>query len=836
MRTGVTGLGPLARHRALERIWRNPGGLGRLQVVNHSVVGRRFLITGMLFFFFGGVLAMLMRAQLATPESAFLSHAAYNQVFTMHGTVMMFLFAIPVIEGLSLYLLPKLLGARDLAFPRLSAFGYFCYLFGGGMLVVSLLMGAAPASGWFMYTPLSSRVYSPGMQADVWLLGITFVEISAVAVGVELCVTVLKLRTAGMSLARMPLFAWYMLVTGAMIVVGFPPLILGSMLLELERAFGWPFFDPGRGGDPLLWQHLFWLFGHPEVYIIFLPGAAIVSTILPVMARRPMVGYTAVVASVIATGFISFGLWVHHMFAVGIPQMAQAFFSAASMVVAVPTAVQFFAWLATLWMGRPVLRLPMLYLAGFLVVFVFGGLTGVMVALVPFDLQAHDTHFVVAHMHYVLVGGFVFPLLAAAYYWLPQMTGHRPSDRLGQWAFWLIFIGFNLTFFVMHFTGLAGMTRRVYTYPAELGLEGFNLLSSFGGFVMAMGFAAFAIDLLLHYRYGEPTRRNPWGAGTLEWAMLSPPPLYNFASLPRVESREPLWHRPELPGSMAGGRHWLGLPRNGWQETLGVDPMSGEPHSIVVLPGPSWWPIACALALAAFFVAFLFSAYVWAAAGALAALAVALRWGWDNGLRDDAPNFPAGDGVVLPRHDHAVAPPGWWGLAFALVADAALLASLLFGYFFLWTVAPAWPPERFLDAPSWLAIAVAGALLTGVLASRRARLGAGSGHATSGWLWLALVAAVIASAGFFATPVAGGVSPSSHGYAASVAALSGYAAVHAAMAALWCGFVLLRWRFRFVSALRSLDLQLLTLWWGYTGTTGLVILASLYLAPGAFAQ
>src|SRR5690606_37874651 len=378
----------------------------------------------------------------------------YNQLFTMHGTLMMFLFAVPILEGVALYLIPKMIGARDLAFPRLSAFGYFCYLFGGIILTFSLILDMAPNAGWFMYTPLSSIAYCAGSNCYFWLLGITFVEISTVSAAVELVVSILRTRTANMGLQQMPLFCWYILVTSLMIVFGFPPLILASILLEVERAVGLPFFDVARGGDPLLWQHLFWLFGHPEVYIIFLPAAGLVSTMLPVFARHPLAGYTWVVAAVVVMGFLSFGLWVHHMFTVGIPQMSVAFFSAASMLVVIPTAVQFFAWIATLWDGEIRLRLPMLYLAGFLVIFVIGGLTGVMLALVPFNWQAHDTHFVVAHLHYVLVGGMIFPVLAATCYWLPHFTGHTTSGRAGQPAFWLIFIGFNTTFLPMHLTGL----------------------------------------------------------------------------------------------------------------------------------------------------------------------------------------------------------------------------------------------------------------------------------------------------------------------------------------------------------------------------------------------
>ncbi|MFN4130669.1 MAG: cbb3-type cytochrome c oxidase subunit I, partial [Paracoccaceae bacterium] len=390
----------LRLHRELDRAWRDEPGLrGFFTSVNHGTIGLRFMATAFVFFAIGGVLAMMIRAQLATRQGAFLDVDLYNQIFTMHGTIMMFLFAIPMLEGLALWLLPKILGARDMAFPRLSALGYWCYLFGGSVIVLSLLFGVAPDGGWFMYVPLADRTHTPGINADVWLLGVTFVEISAMAAAVEITVTILRCRAGGMPLTKMPLMGWYLLGTSVMMLVGFPPLILGSILLEVQRAFDWPFFDVMRGGDPLLWQHLFWLFGHPEVYIIFLPAAGALSTIIPVLARTTILGYGAIVAAIAGLVFLSFGLWVHHMFTVGIPHMALAFFSAASALVAVPTAVQVFAWIGTLWEGRVSFRLPMLYIMGFFITFVMGGLTGVMLAMVPFNWQAHDTHFVVAHLH-----------------------------------------------------------------------------------------------------------------------------------------------------------------------------------------------------------------------------------------------------------------------------------------------------------------------------------------------------------------------------------------------------------------------------------------------------
>ena len=420
----------LPLHRELAAIWATRPGLQRLAAVNHSVIGMRMMITSFTFFAIAGVLGMLTRVQLATPNAAFMDPETYNQVFTMHGSMMLFLFAIPMVESFAVYLTPKILGTRDFAFPRLTAYGYWCYLFGGTILTVSLIAGVAPNSGWFMYTPLSSNVYTPGINADVWLLGVTFVEISALSLAMEIVVSILKVRAPGMSLDRMPIFGWYILVTALMMVVAFPPLILGSILLEIERALGLPFFDPTRGGDPLLWQHLFWLFGHPDVYIIFLPMAGALSTIIPVFAGRPLVGYRAIVVAIVALAFLSFGIWVHHMFTVGIPHLALAFFSTGSAIVAVPTAVQIFAWLATLAHGKPRWSVPMLYVFGFFFIFVMGGLTGVMLAMVPFDWQAHDTYFVVAHMHYVVAGALAFPMLAALYYWLPLLTGRTAVHQL----------------------------------------------------------------------------------------------------------------------------------------------------------------------------------------------------------------------------------------------------------------------------------------------------------------------------------------------------------------------------------------------------------------------
>jgi cytochrome c oxidase subunit I+III len=825
----------LRRHRELAALWGSPAGWrGAVSSVNHTDIGRRFIVTAFAFFLVGGLLAMLMRAQLATPASAFATPAAYAQMFTMHGSIMMFLFAIPMLEGFALYMLPKLLGARDMAFPRLSAFGWWCYLFGGSLLLLAMLAGLAPDGGWFMYAPLSSKPWSPDINADVWLLGVTFVEISAIAAAVEITVSILKLRAPGMSLGRLPLFAWYMLVTALMMLIGFPPLILGSILLELERAFGWPFFDPARGGDPLLWQHLFWMFGHPEVYIIFLPAAGVISTILPVMARTRIVGYTWVVGAVFALAFLSFGLWVHHMFTVGIPHMAMAFFSAASTLVAVPTGVQVFAWLATLWRGRPRMTLPMLYLWGFFLTFVMGGLTGVMVAIVPFDWQAHDSAFVTAHLHYVLIGGFVYPMLAATYYWLPHFTGRLGSARLGRLAFGLTLVGFHLTFFTLHVAGLLGQPRRIDTYDDGTGWTVWNLVSSLGSFVLAFGIAVFLMDVALQFFHARRAPRNPWAATTLEWAMPTPPPPYNFAALPAVGGRDPLADDPRLGSRLARGDGYLGEPRHGWRETLAVDTLTGRLDHVVVLPGNTVLPIVTAAVTGLFFVALLVKAY-WFAPLALAGVAfLGWRWAWALGRAEDLGALPIGGGEQAVTHVEAREAPGWLGSRFTLLADATLFVSLLFGCAYLWVVTPGDKPVASQAGSPWEPLAgIAGALLV-AWAVRAIARGCRSAAATPPWPALAGALgglALLAAALVVSLALRSPAGATAHAVGAAHAALGAYALLHVAIAALMVSFVGARHRAGFVSAARSLEPRVAQGWGDYAAAAGVVALLAMHL-PG----
>jgi len=826
---------PAERHKALEAIWGVGPGWGRLAAVNHTIVGRRFILTAFFFFAVGGLLAMLMRAQLATPRSAFLAPEVYNQIFTMHGTVMMFLFVMPMLEGIAMYLLPKMLGARDLAFPRLSAYGYWCFLFGGIILLLSLPFGVAPDSGWFMYTPLSSRPYSSGMNADVWLIGVTLVEISAICAAVEFAVSILKVRAPGMSLNRLPIFAWYMLVTAIMMLIAFPPLILASILLEVERAFGWPFFDPTRGGSPLLWQHLFWIFGHPEVYIIFLPAAGIVSVILPVLARHRLVGYDWIVVSIIALGVISFGLWVHHMFTVGIPRLALIFFSAASLLVVIPTAIQIFSWIATLIAGRPQLRLPMLFILGFFLTFIMGGLTGVMVTIVPFNWQAHDTYFVVAHFHYVLIGSFIFPMLAAAYYWLPHLTGRMPICRLGTTAFWLIFIGLNLTFLVMHLTGLLGMPRRIDIYAPQSGWEWPNLVSSIGGFVMAGGFALFVLDIFLQLRYGRVCEQNPWQATTLEWATPTPPPSYAFASLPHVHSRDPLEDDAELPAKLAAGQGYLADVRHGWPETLGVHVLTGDVDQIVKLPRPTHLPLYTAIATSLVFCAVLFGAYEIAVLGAGVVLILALLWPRAMVMKLDHGALPIGGGAAAPLHTECASPPSWWAMIFVLLADAALFASLVFGSLYLPVTAPNWPPAHEINGSVALALASALFLALAAIGSRRALQMILADEATTRrerWLVGTVLAQVIAGV-LLALQLNAIETAGEHAYSAVVAALFVYSVLHAAIGVVFAGHGWYRYRYGYVSQRRLMDLRLSAMWQGYTASIGIISLGVVHVLPVA---
>ena len=615
---------------ALDRTWSDPPGFfGWFCAINHKTIAKRFMLTTFGFFVAGGSLAALMRLQLARPDSRLIGPDFYNQLFTMHGTTMMFLFAVPVMQAVAMYLVPLMVGARSVAFPRMNAFSYWIFLFGGLMIYIAFLLNIGPDAGWFAYVPLSGPDFSPGKRVDIWAQMITFTEFSALVEAIVIIVTVLKLRAPGMTLNRIPLFVWAMFVTAIMILFAMPAVMLGSSMLIMDRLVGTHFFDPAKGGDALLWQHLFWFFGHPEVYLIFIPGLGFLSAIIPTFSRRPIFGYTAMVLALIATGFLAFGLWVHHMFATNLPEMGKSFFTAASMMIAIPSAVQIFCWIATLWTGRLNFKTPMLFALAFFFNLVLGGLTGLILAAVPLDLQVHDTYFVVAHLHYVLIGGAVFPLFGAFYYWFPKFTGRLMSERLGRWNFWLFMVGFNVTFFPMHLLGLDGMPRRVYTYQAEMGWGTMNLVASLGALTIAISVLLFIFNALRSATRGASAGADPWGGGTLEWATSSPPPPCNFHAIPVVHGRDAVW-QPATAAREAGGTppftHVAGLAADA-REVLVTTALDALPDHRPVFPLPSIWPFLTAVATTVFFIGSIFTpwAIVW---GAVPIAITTTAWFW----------------------------------------------------------------------------------------------------------------------------------------------------------------------------------------------------------------
>ncbi|MEX3936652.1 cytochrome c oxidase subunit I [Paraburkholderia phymatum] len=759
--------GPDAPQRARDALavtWSDPRGLiGMLSAVNHKTIARRFVVTTFAFFMLAGMLALAMRTQLARPDSRLIGPELYDQLFTMHGSTMMFLFAVPVMQAVAGYLVPLMIGARSVAFPRMNAYAYWVFLFGGLMLYTYFAIGSGPRAGWFSYVPLAGPDYATGKGSDVWAQMITFTELSALLEAVVLITTILKMRAPGMSLNRMPLFVWATLVTQFMVLFAMPAIMLASTALILDRLVGTQFYNPSLGGDVLLWQHLFWFFGHPEVYLIFIPALGFMSSIIATFARRPVFGYPAMVLALITTAFLAFGLWVHHMFATSVPALGKSFFTAASVMIAIPSGVQIYCWLATLLTGRLNLKVPLLFVLAFFFILVLGGLTGVMLGSVSLDLQVHDTYFVVAHLHYVLLGGAVFPLFGAFHYWFPKVTGRMLDARLGQWQFWLFFIGFNVTFFPMHLLGLHGMPRRVWTYPHGMGWDTMNFGATAGAYMIALSVLIFIVNVARSARRGERASADPWGADTLEWSTPSPPPAHNFDALPVVHGCHPLWERAREP-------RWVSGLTAGAREVLTTSVLDAKPDTRPLFPTPSLWPFVSAVATTVFFIGSIYtpSAVWW---GTLPVAAAMIAWFWParrfNAVARALERWPdaADDAASKRAHEAATSRPSqtgsldqqpstldvrklpsfgfgsrslmWWATAGLMLIEGTVFAIAVAMYFYLHSVNAAWP----MDAPPpsllWGSLNTA-ILLLSIVPNELARRAALKGHREDARLWLAV--------------------------------------------------------------------------------------------------
>ncbi|HWA91413.1 MAG TPA: cbb3-type cytochrome c oxidase subunit I [Rhizomicrobium sp.] len=617
----------------LRKLWETePGVIGWLASVDHKEIGIRYIVTAFVFLILGGIEALVFRLQLSWSNVRLLTPEQYDQLFSTHGMTMIFLYAGPVLSGFSNYLWPLLFGARDMALPRLNALSYWLYLCAGLFLYAAFAAGFGPNDGWFNYVPYAARAYNGGPNIDFYSLGMILLGVSTTVGAINFVVTFLRMRAPGMSIDRVPILAWGTLTASAANIFAIPAVSLAFFLLWMDRNLGTHFFD-GTGG-PLLWQHLFWMFAHPWVYAIVLPAMGMVSDGLPVFCRKPLVGYTAVALGTVATMVLGFGVWVHHMFATGLPSISLSFFSAASIIIAVPSAIAVFAWLATIATGRPVVTTAFLFFASFIVLFAIGGVSGYMTGSLPVDWQLTDTYFVVAHLHYVLIGINVFPVAGALYFWFPKFTGRLLDERLGRWNFWTMFLGFNLGFFPMHISGLLGMPRRIYTYADGMGWDWLNLITTVGSFVFAVGVLLLIVNVVVSLKRGRIAGDNPWDAPTLEWSTASPPPPYNFAVIPTVASRHPLWE--DRLGTPQKSFTEAGLVLEQGREAIGTDPLDAEPDIILKMPGDSLAPLMLALAGTALFAGLVAHWWWLVALAAVAAGAAIVGWLWPEAKLGEA--------------------------------------------------------------------------------------------------------------------------------------------------------------------------------------------------------
>ena len=693
----------------LENLWKEPEGIfGFFSSVDHKKIGKRYLVTALAFLVVGGIEAIAMRLQLAKPQLHVMGPETYDQVFTMHGTTMIFWYASPILSAFGNYLIPLQLGARDMAFPRLNALSYWTFLLSGLFLYVSPIVSLAPRAGWFAYVPLAGRVYSPDLGMDFFCLALVFLTISTTVGAVNFIVTILRHRAPGMSLGKMPIMMYSTLTTSFTILFALPALTVACAFLELDRMWGFHFFEAAKGGEPVMWQHLFWFFGHPWVYVVFLPATGMISTMLPTYTRRPIVGYRWVALSTVFTAVVGFSVWVHHMFATGANHMAMTYFSAASMVISIFSTIQVFAWVATMVRGTVVLATPMYFILGFIASLVCGGLSGVATALIPLDWQITDTYFVVAHLHYVLVGANVFPVFAALYHWFPKITGKLLDDRLGKWSFWLMFVGFNAIFFPMHIAGLLGMPRRVYTYNADAGWDSFNMISTIGGFVMGGGVLITLYNCVISLRRGQVAGNDPWKSDTLEWSTTSPPQHYGSVEIPTVVTVNPRWdahdeeHDPDGSRILDHGRF-----------TFSTSAREAKVLALARMPSESLRPFLLALGITAVFVSLIAHSVFAASLSVLATAVFTAVWLWPKPEHQPVPQIGPDEKRLLLTSILDTA-RGTWGMACAIATEAMLFVVLFFAYLYLRAEHQVWPlddPPKTSYAYVMLAVLIASSVV-----------------------------------------------------------------------------------------------------------------------------
>ncbi len=802
----------------LGRIWtEREGVLGWLTTTDHKRIGLMYLFASLAMFAAGGVEALLMRTQLIRAENRLVSPGTYDQLFTMHGITMIFLFVIPISTGaFGNYLLPLMIGARDMAFPRLNALSFWIFLSSGVLIYTSMAIGRAPDAGWFNYVPLANAQFSPGPNIDFYCLGLILNGISSLATAVNFITTIFKGRAPGMSINRMPLFCFAFLAVSFALIFALPPLTVALAQLELDRQIGTHFYDIAAGGDPVLWQHLFWIFGHPEVYIIILPAFGIATSIIPTFCGRRMVAFPLVAVAELLVAFIGFGVWAHHMFAVGMATTTTIYFAAASMIIVIPSAIQLFAWLTTLVTGRPDFQTPLLFIVGFIVFFIIGGLSGVMFAAVPFDQQVTDTYFIVAHFHFVIFGAAVFPLLGGLYYWFPKVTGRMYDERLGKVSFWLSFAGTAITFMPMHIVGLLGMPRRQWTYPSGVGWGPANLVETLGSYLLGAGLLLVAVNLALSLRRGRRVGRDPFDGATLEWATSSPPPPYNFTVVPAISSPYPMWDIRDREEDVRRVERGELVLAEGHQ-TPASTVVDGELDEVLDMPSDSPWPITLAGMLSLVFVFLLTGHWTTAVVFAGAVALVLGAWHWREGESE------------LVGAARRALPNGWWGMAIFLSSEAALFGSLIGTYFYLRFTSPQWP-QGGIPAPAVaLPLALTALLVLSVAPMAGAAVMARRGRARAAWWLIAL--ALLLQAGYLAVQIVsyvgdlGDFSPSTNAYGSIYFTLLGAHHLHVVVGLLLDGWLLARLAGGLTSY-RAIGVRAVALYWYVVAALAIAVVAT----------